>query len=706
MRYATRTMLALLATVLVLAAGLAAQKTDSAQALLRAATDKAVVDGDLNGAIKQFQTIVDTFKTDRAVVATALVRMADCYQKLGDRDAQKIYERLLRDFGDQKEAAAEARTRLAALQPPAASQTKQAAREIWTGGSGTRPSPDGRYLPFTDATGNVAVRDLSTSTNRRVTNTGGWASGEYTDAAVMSRDGRQVAWVHYVDKENKVELRVASMATGEPARFQVVLRTGQDDGAYKIDWMPDGKQLQVIRRRPDLTSQIGTVTIQDGSFRNIKSLEWRNPNLLSVSPDGRYVAYDVPAGEAGSPRDILVLATDGSRETAVVQNPANDSFPLWSSDGSRLVFLSDRTGTNALWMVPIEDGRPNGPAALIKSDVGSMTPLGLTKSGALYYFSVTDAPFRNLYVTDLDAMRVTKPPAAATERLINANIGPAWSRDGEYLAYYSFRNTSIRLLVIRSAKTGEERTVPLPTRVASAFADPQGRSCCQWAGPKWFPDNRSVLVQSGDAQGSGFGFYRLALDTGNTELLAHLRRNVSSYDLSPDGRTIFYAIRAVDGQSMELMRFDIDSHRETELRNDRREIVSLAVSPDGMQLATTLIGGVVEVRPAAGGQSRELFRPASFEMGTGALRQALAWTPDQRFLLWVRGDGALWKVPALGGKAEKVDISMGFIKNLAVRPDGKQIVFDAGTGGVFNMGLGGGTAAVWALENFLPAPRK
>jgi len=158
---------------------------------------------------------------------------------------------------------------------------------------------------------------------------------------------------------------------------------------------------------------------------------------------------------------------------------------------------------------------------------------------------------------------------------------------------------------------------------------------------------------------------------------------------------------------MELMRFDIDSHRETELRNDRREIVSLAVSPDGLQLATTVGGGVVEVMSAAGGQSLEVFRPATGpEMGTGALRQALAWTPDQRFLLWVRGDGTLWKVPALGGKAEKVDISMGFIKNLAVRPDGKQIVFDAGTGGVFNMGLGGGTAAVWALENFLPAPKK
>ena len=66
---------------------------------------------------------------------------------------------------------------------------------------------------------------------------------------------------------------------------------------------------------------------------------------------------------------------------------------------------------------------------------------------------------------------------AGTERLVNVNVGPTWSRDGEHLAYYSFRNwfdsnatrltaASIRLLVIRSRKTGEERTVPLPPRVA------------------------------------------------------------------------------------------------------------------------------------------------------------------------------------------------------------------------------------------------
>jgi dipeptidyl aminopeptidase/acylaminoacyl peptidase len=107
------------------------------------------------------------------------------------------------------------------------------------------------------------------------------------------------------------------------------------------------------------------------------------------------------------------------------------------------------------------------------------------------------------------------------------------------------------------------------------------------------------------------------------------------------------------------------------------------VSPDGLQVAMVLLGGIVEVMPAAGGQSREMFRPApNSDQFTGALRHALAWTPDQRFLLWVQGDDrSLWKVPVAGGHAEKVGIPMQSLKNLAVHPDGRQIVFESDRGG-------------------------
>jgi sugar lactone lactonase YvrE len=91
-----------------------------------------------------------------------------------------------------------------------------------------------------------------------------------------------------------------------------------------------------------------------------------------------------------------------------------------------------------------------------------------------------------------------------------------------------------------------------------------------------------------------------------------------------------------------------------------------------------------------------VFRPApNSEQFTGSLRQSLAWTPDQRFLLWVQGDDRrLWKVPAAGGRPEKVGMPMGDIKNLAVHPDGRQFVFDAQTEEPGH--------EIWALENFLP----
>jgi hypothetical protein len=149
---------------------------------------------------------------------------------------------------------------------------------------------------------------------------------------------------------------------------------------------------------------------------------------------------------------------------------------------------------------------------------------------------------------------------------------------------------------------------------------------------------------------------------------------------------------------MALMRFDIETRRESELKSIPcclSEFVSLAVSPDGLQLAMILVGGIVEAMPAAGGPSREVFKPVSPELGTGWYRNSLAWTRDQRFLLFARADKSLWKVPAAGGQPEKVGIPIENLKNLAVHPDGRQLVFDAATEEP--------TEEILALENFPPA---
>src|SRR5262245_21714877 len=73
-----------------LAAGLmAADSTDPAKVLMEAARKKEVVDGDLSGAIQQYKAVVARYAANRAVAAQALLRLAECYQKMGDSESRK-----------------------------------------------------------------------------------------------------------------------------------------------------------------------------------------------------------------------------------------------------------------------------------------------------------------------------------------------------------------------------------------------------------------------------------------------------------------------------------------------------------------------------------------------------------------------------------------------------------------------------------------
>ena len=227
--------------------------------------------------------------------------MAECYQKLGDAQARAIYERLVREFADQPRALSEAKARLASLHAPArekAATPGVSARQVWTGtevdNSGS-VSPDGRLLSFTFwETGDLALRDLSAGTMRRLTNTGGWeVSGNYVQDSVISLDGRQIAYGWFVQANNTNELRILPVSATENARARVILSTERSDYHTPFGWSPDGGQVFILRSLPDHTSQIGVVSLQTGAYRNIKSLEWRSPTYrgIALSRDGRYIAY-------------------------------------------------------------------------------------------------------------------------------------------------------------------------------------------------------------------------------------------------------------------------------------------------------------------------------------------------------------------------------------------------------------------------------
>ena len=59
---------------------------------------------DLNAAIADYQALAAQFDQDRQVAATAIYRLGECYRKLGQtNDAVTQYQRLIREFADQKD---------------------------------------------------------------------------------------------------------------------------------------------------------------------------------------------------------------------------------------------------------------------------------------------------------------------------------------------------------------------------------------------------------------------------------------------------------------------------------------------------------------------------------------------------------------------------------------------------------------------------
>ena len=672
-------------------------------------------DGDLRVAIQLYESVVKQFPGDRPLVARALIRIAECQEKLGERDAAKVYERIVREFADQADSVTVARARLSALQAPAL-RGVQAIRKIWSDADVDpmgSPSADGRFLSFTNwATGDLGLRDVAAGTNRLLTNTGGWeSSGDYAEGSVLSPDGSQVAYAWFIDKGSdpagkcvcRYELRVMSITGADAGKPRVMLRGEFEQfWAQPAAWTPDGKGLIVVRSTVTGPMEIGVMTVGSNTMRVLKTVGKRAPRRVSISPDGQVIAFDTESAADPAVRDIVMRSLADGRETMAVQDAAHDHSPLFTSDGSHLLFLSNRTGSEALWRLPLTNGRPAGPAVLVSAVASRTTLLGATRSGSTYYFG--GGPNSNVYSADLDDNGVAgNPPRLLIDRFLNTNMAPAFSPDGQSIAYLSQRGSTVgngaTTLVVRSLQTASERE--LAFNVASNGS------------VSWFPDSRSLLAAVRDTQENRMNYQRIDASSGEQQRLMSTKGQSipsSRPQVSPDGKTIFFADRIVGPQSAQVLlaRFDIATAVTTTLAtfSGDQYVTSFAISPDGTEIAQLRFEGssrssICEIVPANGGPAREIFR----DKNTGQARfSGLAWSRDRRHIMIVRDNnlgpapgqpgGALWRVPVAGGAPVPVGISMpGMVRFATLDPSGKRVAFAA---------VGGDAAAIWAIENFLP----
>lgn len=681
---------------LIVVAGLsgAAQKgatgtNESPESALKAATNRELATGDLASAIQQYRQIVTRYRAaSPPVAAHALIQMAASYEKLGSSEAKKAYEEVLRDFSTQSEAVATARARLSHVGPSGG----VVARQLWKtiGNTEVAIASDGRTAAVVDsASQEIQIRDLVDGQLSQVKVTTDATTGEYAEWPALSPDLKQVAYA-FAGPETKwaYQVRVSAMQGGVRPKPLGTL----SPYTYVRGWSADGKSVLVNMLDDGSSAHIGWLSTSDGSLKTLKSVNWQGLGLVALSPDGRFIAYDMLV-EAGKPeREIRVLASDASAEYVVVRGSGINQGPVWSRDGARLAFTSNRSGSFGIWSVPIRNGREDGAPTQLKADIGDVGLVGFTAMGSLLYEQKIGT--RDIFAMDIDpqggALRGT--PTRLADTYIGLNLNPSLSPDGKSVAYLSQRTQmfagNISNLVIRSLESGAERVIPTIFRGGGK--------------PMWLPDGQAIVELGRNAQ-NHTTIYKVDLQSGETVSLIDTGTSApQTAAISRDGRTVYAGAsnNAASGGN-HVAGYDLRSGRRTDFPHFGT-LRSLAASPDGHSIAFVANDTVTRpyraelfVADADGRNIRTVFTTDKMD----EIAFDLAWSADGRFIYFVkRASGSLWRVAAAGGSPTLVgELSKAVVSSIAVSADGRRIIY----------GVGAQPAVeVWALDNLESNSRK
>jgi len=665
----------LIALAFVSSVGLGAAQFESQSSRLQQGIHLMEGRGDCAGAIEVFEEVAGG--EDRDAAAWAMLYMAMCHELLDPSDALDVYERLIERYPDKGLVIAEAVPRLQALQREIQVQPEMGptGAQLWDKVA-TSVSPDGRYLPFVDwesASGDIVLYEISTEQSRPVTTDADGST--YGEAPVVSPDGSRVAylWYDWYQQPVAVELRVANV---DGSDVRTVYQPGEVGAVRMAAWSSDGSQVLVFLRRGDGDAEFAFISTADGSVRTVGEPRdhWRS-NGIALSPDDRALVYDAPSREDPLQRDIFLLPTDGGDELPLVTGPANEVWPMWAPDGQTILFLSDRSGTMALWAAPIAESELIGEPILVKPDMGRTWPLGVTRAGAFFYLVFLEGS--DIYLSEFDAE--TGERLAPIRRVSALNVGrnlqPAWSPDGTRLAFITRRGwlnleSDRDRLTILDLQTGVQRMLAPDLSV--------------FRRPSWTPDGSAIRVNGSNPLGQ----YEVDVQTGAVTPLLTDRGRILMPEYSADGTRIYYRQRRL------LWEHDFTTG-ETRQLYDGPWGDAPYPSPDGTQVALMGSGeGYRELLlvPLDSGSVRVLARLEGPQAG-GLFH---GWSSDGAGLFYsVNSDdgerATLWFMPVDGGEPRQLDVTYTGLE-LQVHPDGQQVAFT-------NISP---RFAVWMLQDFLP----
>ncbi|MBM4093780.1 MAG: peptidase S41, partial [Planctomycetes bacterium] len=497
-------------------------------------------------------------------------------------------------------------------------------------------SPDG---------GRVAFSPLSRDFRTWKRYEGGWAqdlflfdleTSAYEQITDHPRTERDPMWigerVYFTsDRDGKLNLYYFDLASRETHRVT-------DSARFDVRWPSRGEAGQIVY---ELGGELYVLDTASGASRQVPITV--PTDALATRPRRQSVAHQI-AGFALSPQGTrLVVAARGDVFTVPAEkgptrnltrtSGAHDKEPSWSPDGSRIAFLSDRTGEEELYVIDqLGEGEPEqltqGGAAMRYAPTWSPDGKRLAlsdKDGKLFVLALTDRVLTEiadeprgqlldfawspcgghiaLSMTDVNGWRslyIWSVDGGSLRRVTGPDFneyGPAWDPEGKYLFYLSDRQfapqvcsfewnyaidreTGIHALALRRdvehplPPQSDEVTVKTdePAEAApTAKHDADDSNASTPAAPA------EPVYTKIDFEGLAQRVARLPLDDDNYLNLAAIKGHV----LYVRGTPFSYGRSAA--RPAELQIFSLKDRKATTLAE---KLSGYVVSPDGTKVAT------------------------------------------------------------------------------------------------------------------------
>jgi len=434
--------------------------------------------------------------------------------------------------------------------------------------------------------------------------------------------------------------RSGSQSDGLPLKPTRTLKFTTDEGTWiSTDVSPDGQKLVF-----DLLGDLYVLPIE-GGVAKVLSRGMAFDTQPRFSPDGRYIAF---VSDRDGSENVWIMKADGSG--AVPLTSGKDTVfisPEWTPEGDAVIAAKTGVVRNSLvelWLYSIANGEG---VCLVNREKNGLTALGPAfGADPRYLFFSQKASYLPNWRPQIGEYQLAMYDRQTQEIYPGSNaqgagMRPVLSSDGRWLAYASrfHAETGLRL---RDLHSGEEKWLIYPVQL-----DVQEAQHASWdlmPGSSFTPDSKFLITT---IEGK---IWKVSVPDGQRVLIPFSARVEQ-----PMGPAVHSEIRVDDGPVQA------------------RRISDPKISPDGKTVVFSALGRLW-VMGLTEGTPHRLTNSDAGEFQP-------SWSPDGRFIVYATWEnmkeaGHLYRIRASGeGKSERLTENSSFYGYPTYSPGGDKIIF-------------------------------